>query len=446
MGIYQLGRKIGYSRRSLSSAAEGFTLSEESVLRLTVLDTPQTVRTRTRATLSPDFGLREIDFQLHSGVGRLQATGAVAAGELRISVQTGAEISSQVLHLSGPLYLPSALRALVTANALQKGREIEASVFDPTSLRAERLLVVVEVEEPVPESTPRARAWRVREEFRGVRTTAWIDANGQVLREEGPMGLVLIREDAEAAATRGWTSDAALDVTSAVAVPVALPITNPRGRTALRVRLSGVPLDRVPTDDEQQLNGAVLSVKRRGLATLRSYALPCAEDEHQDDLEPTPFLQTTHPRVAALARDIVADERDAIRAAQRLNDWVYAHLRKVPTVSIPNAVQVLEMGEGDCNEHAVLLAALGRAAGIPTRVVAGAVYLEEAFLYHAWCEMWLGRWVSIDPALHQFPADATHIKFVVGGPEEHSAMLGIIGQLRVDVLDETSALDARLDE
>jgi len=96
---------------------------------------------------------------------------------------------------------------------------------------------------------------------------------------------------------------------------------------------------------------------------------------------------------------------------------------------------VLDMGEGDCNEHAVLLAALGRAAGLPTRVVAGTVYLEGFFYYHAWCEVWLGRWVPIDPAFDQFPADATHIKFVVGGPEEQMAMLAIIGRLGIEVLD-----------
>jgi hypothetical protein len=100
------------------------------------------------------------------------------------------------------------------------------------------------------------------------------------------------------------------------------------------------------------------------------------------------------------------------------------------------------MGEGDCNEHAVLLAALGRAAGLPTRVVAGTVYLDGAFYYHAWCEVWVGRWVSIDPTFHQFPADATHIKFVVGGPEEHMAMMAIIGRLGIEVLDSGGAQSA----
>ena len=43
--------------------------------------------------------------------------------------------------------------------------------------------------------------------------------------------------------------------------------------------------------------------------------------------------------------------------------------------------------------------------------------LEEGFFYHAWPEVYVGRWVSGDPTLNQFPADATHIRFVTGDLE-----------------------------
>ncbi|MBU6282385.1 transglutaminase-like domain-containing protein, partial [bacterium] len=84
---------------------------------------------------------------------------------------------------------------------------------------------------------------------------------------------------------------------------------------------------------------------------------------------------------------------------------------------------------GDCNEHAVLLAALGRAAGIPSRVAAGAMYADGAFLYHAWTEFWLGSWVSADAVFRQMPTDATHVKLVEGGPERHGELARIIGRL-----------------
>jgi transglutaminase-like putative cysteine protease len=93
------------------------------------------------------------------------------------------------------------------------------------------------------------------------------------------------------------------------------------------------------------------------------------------------------------------------------------------------------MGEGDCNEHAVLFAALARATGVPARVVAGTVYVDGSFLYHAWNEVWLGNgWVSLDTTMDQMPADASHVKLLEGGPEEHAALLPLLGKLSVDVI------------
>ena len=436
MGIYHQEQKIGYTYYSLTAAGDDFVFSEASVLRLTVLDTPQTVRTSMRGHLDRTFALRDVDFELSSGVGNLQARGVVDGAQLRLTLRTGKDVSEQILPLEQPLYLPSPLRASLRAGEMQAGRQVDALVFDPTALRNDHMRITIVGREPVPHTTPAVDAWHVEEEFRGLQTSAWIDESGSVLREQGPMGLVLVRQSAEQAVAQDWTTQASLDLVASVAVPVAQPIEDARNLMTLKVRLSGITLDDVPSDAEQVRQGSLVTVSRPSLSSLASYTLPYAGHDHAADLAATAFLQSDHPRIRTTAREVIGDEPDALRAARRLNDWVYETLRKIPTISIPNALQVLDMGEGDCNEHAVLLAALGRAAGIPTRVVAGAVYLEGVFLYHAWCEVWLGRWVSIDPALHQFPADATHIKFVNGGPEEHMSMMSVIGRLHIEVIND----------
>ncbi len=436
MAVFHRDQKIGYTHHRLTRDDSGFAFSEEALLRLIVLQTPQTVRTRIEGHAGPQFELRDVAFELSSGVGNLRASGIVSGNALRLTLRTGTESSERVLPLNEPLYLPTTLRASVWATGLHAGRRVDAVIFDPTTLKDDRVQVTVEGQEPVPQTADSELVWKVREEFRGLTTTAWIDGSGVVRREEGPMGLVLVRQTADEALNQGWATDTALDLVAQAAVPVARPIDAPRQRTFLRVRLSGIPDSDVPSDEEQVRDGSVLIITRPEVSSLPSYTLPYQGQERAADLAPTVFLQSQHPRVQAVAREVLGNERDAKRAAVRLNDWVYGNLRKVPTISIPNALQVLEMGEGDCNEHAVLLAALGRAVGLPMRVVAGTVYLEGAFFYHAWCEVWLGRWVSVDPTFHQFPADATHIKLVVGDPDEEVRMLGIIGRLGIEVLDD----------
>ena len=96
----------------------------------------------------------------------------------------------------------------------------------------------------------------------------------------------------------------------------------------------------------------------------------------------------------ATARAIVGAERDATAAARALVAWVNTHL-----------------------------------AGIPARVVAGAMYIDGAFYYHAWTELWLGAWVTADAVFRQLPADATHVKPIEGGPDRHLELAGIVGEL-----------------
>ena len=116
-------------------------------------------------------------------------------------------------------------------------------------------------------------------------------------------------------------------------------------------------------------------------------------------------------------------------------DWTYRNLEKRPTVSLPSALEVLDQRAGDCNEHAALMAALARAVGLPARVVVGVVYTGKGFFYHAWNEVWVGRWISLDPVMAQFPADVTHVKFIDGGLEEQIRMAQVIGNLSLEILE-----------
>jgi hypothetical protein len=87
----------------------------------------------------------------------------------------------------------------------------------------------------------------------------------------------------------------------------------------------------------------------------------------------------------------------------------------------------------DCTDAAVLLAAFGRAAGIPTRVASGLVYSRESyhgvsnvFMPHSWTLAWVdGKWRSFDLALDDF--DSTHIALTIGDGDERSVLAA--GQL-----------------
>ena len=153
---------------------------------------------------------------------------------------------------------------------------------------------------------------------------------------------------------------------------------------------------------------------------------------------PDPLIQTRDPRIQAQARQITdrylsGRRRDYVRDAEALNEWVYENLEKQITVSVPSALEVLENRRGDCNEHTVLYVALARAAGIPARTAAGLVYSDGSFYYHAWPEVYLNGWVAVDPTFGQFPADASHLRFTIGGLARQMELVRLIGRLQLEV-------------
>jgi transglutaminase-like putative cysteine protease len=252
--------------------------------------------------------------------------------------------------------------------------------------------------------------------------------------------LTIVREANARAATGGIDRGAGVDLGIAAAIPVTRAIPSPRSVTKLRLKVLDAPAgSSFSFAPRQRSSGDTLVIARDDPRAIRSFALPEKDGRFAEDLRSTPFFQADDDRVKHAAAKIVGGEHDAERVARRLVDWVYENLEKVPTLSVPNAVQVLAERKGDCNEHAVLFAALARAAGLPARMIAGVVYMPGqddapgAFYYHAWNEVWLGEWIAVDPTFDQFPADATHVELIEGGPDKDITLLGLVGRLRVDV-------------
>ncbi|MBX3481151.1 MAG: transglutaminase domain-containing protein [Caulobacter sp.] len=154
--------------------------------------------------------------------------------------------------------------------------------------------------------------------------------------------------------------------------------------------------------------------------------LPTDEAYLADALKATAWLQSDSPRLKAIAGPVarmkVSDSRKMEILLKKARPW----LGKIDFVGHYSALETLDRRAGDCTEAAVLLAALGRSAGIPTRVVNGLVYSREryhgvsnAFLPHSWTLAYVdGAWRSFDLALDSF--DATHIAISIGDGDARS--------------------------
>jgi transglutaminase-like putative cysteine protease len=232
---------------------------------------------------------------------------------------------------------------------------------------------------------------------------------------------------------------------AAAVVPVTRqPIDRPRDVRRLRLRLEGVDLSGSdPRGAGQSVHGDVVDIE-----DARALRAGRGDPEAPRYLAAERFIESDAPEILVEANLAVRGVTGTRDRAERLTRYVNSTLQKKPTVGLPSALEVLRTRIGDGNEHLVLYVAMARALGIPARIAAGLVSVHGAFYYHAWAEVYLaegddrGLWLPVDPALNEFPADATHVRLARGGLEERSTILPLIGKLRITVLDLELAPDA----
>jgi hypothetical protein len=454
------GTQIGYASTTIDTLLDTLRVTELLVLEMPVLGQPQRTEARTEIELSRTLVLRRFSATLRAEGVRFQATGQVVGDSVLDLVLIGDESrDARRIPLTEPILLPQLIPLRVAfGGRLEVGRVFTVRVFDPIRLASRDVAIEVVAESTliVPQDTSvfdsaagrwfpvvfdTVPAWHIRETSGRLPFDTWIDRDGQLLAAHAAAGFRLVRSAYEVVYENFRLRDT-LDVTrpgvdlvrgTAIASNAALATDT---LETLALRLSGQSLEGLDLDGgRQRLAGDTVHIRRESAGTLvPNYRLPSAGPALKPFQEPEPFIQSDHPVLQAQARRIIGNTRRPERAAEQLTRWVHDNLRREVTVGVPSALEVYARRAGDCNEHTVLFAALARAVGLPTRTVAGLVYLGGTFYYHAWPEVWLGDWVAVDPTFGQFPADAAHLRLAIGGLARQLELVRLVGRLAVEVV------------
>ncbi len=458
-------RSVGIATSRLDTVPGGFVLEDLLSLELPALGQTGTAVVRTRVDLTPALVMTNFSFALDSDVGRYEATGRVE-GDTLLHVELNAGGSSQnITHrLSQPPIFAAVLPIRVAmGEGLRVGERLRFPVFDPSTLSTRTVEVRIAEHDTllVPDSVVLDPAtgrwspahydsipsWRIAEVYGGVQIESWVDGDGRVIRAASPLGFSMEKteyelarqsqEDARSLAGSPLDEDVILSTAIQSNADLGEVVNHPELRFVLRgVELEGFELD----GGRQTLRGDTLIVKQEVWSLIEpDYdELPYPRMDFVEYLRPEPLIQSDDERIIRTAEQMVnwrfMWDKDPLRITRVLTTGVNRMLEKEITFSVPNALQVLEARRGDCNEHTVLFVALARALGLPARTAVGLVYVDGAFFYHAWPEVWLGEWVAVDPTFGQYPADAAHLRFVTGGLANQVEIVRLIGNLDIEVI------------
>jgi len=250
-----------------------------------------------------------------------------------------------------------------------------------------------------------------------------IDAQGDLVKMEinlGFLNLILARADGPTALTGAEIQPTGLAKAAGPA---------PRRGAQNQFRL-GAAAASIPDDAFQTRDGELI--------TVRSVGVEDAPADPQVFLQAGPQFELDDPDLRAWVA--AAGDFPPAQLAEILRLRVRTHLvTKNLTMADGSALEAFRERTGDCTEHANLLTAALRIAGIPARTEVGVVYAGDfgGWVGHAWNSAWIdGAWVHLDSAYPGIPR-SLYLRFASTSDADTLGTAGAMSQAIV-ALAETA--------
>jgi Transglutaminase-like superfamily len=329
------------------------------------------------------------------------------------------------------------------ASGLKPGAILEFEAFDPSLLAAVHVRTRVGERRSIELFERSAMLVAVSRTTsypgRSVTSESFVDADLRALRESLPMlgkQLELIACDEACALAPSQPFDSLSRLLIASPYRVSRDALHQTLRFVLASR-NGASLS-VPETFEQHSHGLGPQVTVDVCLQCGKEPAPSAAELAEASM-PNNWIQSDHPELQAMARRAGGVGSMPRQHMEAMTWFVRDHMHgRGEFFGYTTALEAARSGRGDCTAYALLLAALGRASGIPTRMAVGIAYADRyhdkraQFVPHAWTQAWIdGRWVSFDAALESF--DASHIALAVGqgDPARFVAGMGVLGNLQI---------------
>lgn len=455
------GVKIGYAHTLVrATRRDGRELVEVQALNHLVVSrfgqqAEQDVRMTTLET--PAGQLLEFTTEIASGASLVKVAGRVDGKQMVIETETKGRLETTRMPWSDEIQGFRAVEASLEREPLAPGQKRTLTMLMPLVNQVAEVDLEARQHETTSVLGVETRLLRVDSVAKlpggqAMASTLWLDAEGQAIKTHitafQQESFRTSRELAEARAA----GTARFDLGSDLIVKPNRPLMDPHQTRQVRYRVEltdGNPAQAFASGstqsvqplDEHAAEVTVLSIRPGSAPTPgQSATTPDAKYTAANSV-----LQSDDASIQAMAREARGTASKPSDVAMALERYVHAAVTKKDfSQAFATAAEVAESREGDCTEHAVLLAALLRACDIPSRVAIGLVYVESAagFGYHMWTEAYLdGQWIPLDGIMGKGGISAAYLKLTdssLEGASAYSSFLPVaqvVGQLKISILE-----------
>ncbi|MEN6320911.1 MAG: transglutaminase-like domain-containing protein [Syntrophaceae bacterium] len=442
------GEKIGFMNLKIVPMQKEnlYRILSEAHMRFRFLGIDKRIFMKSVDTVRPDLRLVSFHYEQKMDEKSLILDGTNTEGTLNISQKSGDVKKETKINYTGALYPASVINIYPLLVGMATGVNYRYPVYDPQTQSIEEVTqAVITFEES--KELGLEPAYKVETQMHGHSVSSWINVKGETIFELGYGGVLITYKEDETSAKK-FLVEASMNKKDLILdfslIKTDKPISCPRKAVFLEISVEGLSGSlaslRGPNQaiSEQIINGKIATV-----FSIRGALLPkketVGESLNRKDmilyLAPTQHIESDNPEIRKVAFDVVTGVATPVKKIERLVQWVSAEV-KDEIVDSFSALEVLRTRKGECKAHAMLYTAMARAAGIPTKLVGGIVYMEGmGFLYHSWAESYADGWIAVDPTFNQMGVDATHVKLVEGHDWTSLLSLGkVVGQIKANII------------
>ncbi|MCK5557448.1 MAG: hypothetical protein KAJ01_03680, partial [Candidatus Hydrogenedentes bacterium] len=229
MGVYfSDGTKIGFTHSTVRPRADGgYRARNATRIRMSMLGHPIEIRANVNWTLDENGKMEDLKFTLDSGDSLFTAEGKVENEVLRLNVRTGETEFTKELPISENILVSDAFSPMMTLPDMEEGVEYAVDMIDPVGLVTRKARLRAAGMEKIELGGNSVDARRIEVDFAGITVIVWGTADGEIVKVDTPVGLVMIKEPPEVAVSGGAPGVMPPDLASAAAIPVGEVIERP---------------------------------------------------------------------------------------------------------------------------------------------------------------------------------------------------------------------------
>ena len=451
LAILLEGKKIGHTAHTRIN--EGAKITTQEYLTMTLGRGGQAVKIESSETHIETLDGKPLGFEMVLNMSGIEQkrTGVIADGKVSVVIEDMGNRQEKTVDWPKGALLNEGMRLLQEKRGLKEGDTYEADIFRPDMLTAIKSQVLVGKKTTVDLFGRVVELTEVKVTMQvpgqPITVTSYLDAELKALKTLVPM-MGMTMEMIECDKTFAMREDDVVDFLDRLSIKSPSELTDIAGKASIQYELTptcegGLIL---PTTSNQ----TVKKENDRLIVTVELYvpkadtSLPYKGDNAEAiaALKPSEYLQSNDEKIMELVKVAVGTTTETLKAARQIESFVNGYIKtKDLSVGYAAAAEVARSRQGDCSEHAVLTAAMCRAAGIPARVVCGVVYVDSfigqksVFGGHMWTEVFVENgWVGLDATRAPNGFGPGHISLAIGdgNPSDFFSLVNTLGCFKIE--------------